>query len=141
MTPSPEKHQLYVQMASGEDKNRVEKLLIATANKFNLVDTTVTSRVEHTIKCYSEKLGAGFGLGARMAGDLIIVDLNPVGRHTKNFSAVLEFIKSELERMFGSRLRIATTDNYIKAEATLPVSPESREFHRKMFTTLHGKHS
>ena len=141
MPPSPEKHQLHVQIASGEDRNRIEKLLIATANKFALVDTTVTSRVEQTIKCYSEKLGAGFGLGARMAGDLIIVDFNAIGGHTKNFSAVLEFIKSELERMFGSRLRMATADNYIKAENTLPVSPESREFHRMMSTKLHGKHS
>ena len=135
-----ERHQFHIEIASPEDKSRVEQVLDTASSQFGLENTTVTSRAPQTIKCYSEKLGAGFGLGARIVDDLIVVDFNALEGHTNSFLTVMQFIVSELQRLFGDRLQAATKNNYIKAGSTLPESPEAREFHRKMFSKLHGNH-
>jgi hypothetical protein len=136
-----EKHQFHIEIVSHEDKSRVEQVLDTASSQFELVDTTVTSRVPLTIRCYSEKSGAGFGLGARIAGDLIVVDFNALEGHTNSFLVVMRSITSELQQMFGNRMQAATKDNYIKANHTLPESPEAREFNRRMFAKLHGNNS
>jgi hypothetical protein len=135
MAQNTERHQFHIETASPEDKTRVEQVLVTAASKFWLVDTTVTSRVPLTIKCYSEKLGNGFGLGARIVDNLIVLDFNAVGGNTNSFSTTMKFIISELNLLFGHRLQPATKENYIKAESTLPESQEAREFHRKIFTS------
>jgi hypothetical protein len=128
-----DKRQLQIRAANPEDRISVEQVLVAVAARFGLVDNSITSRVPDIIRSYVEKIGAGFGRGARVVGDSILVDFNPCGQRSKTFSAVMENIVSELQHLFGDRLSIATSENYVEVSSTLPESPEAREFHRKMF--------
>jgi hypothetical protein len=128
------KAQLHIQGASGvEDKARVEQVLVATATEFGIFDTTVTSRVPDTIRCYSERIGHGFAIGARVVGDLIIVDFYAGKEPSPRFPAVEERLTSELRRIFGERIIIPKASDYIAAQSSLPESDAAREFHRKHF--------
>ena len=126
--------QLHIQDASGvEDRARVEQVLVAAASEFGMADTTVTSRVPDTICCFSERIGYGFATGARVVGDLVIVDLFSGKEPLLRFPAVEERITSELRRIFGERMIIPKESEYIIAKSTLPESEASKEFHRKHF--------
>jgi hypothetical protein len=126
--------QLHIQDASGvEARARVEQLLVAAATEFGVVDTTVTSRVPDTIRCYSERIGHGFAIGARVVGNLIIVDFYTGKEPSPRFPAVEERLTSELRRIFGERIIVPKASDYIAALSTLPVSDAAREFHRKHY--------
>ena len=90
-----------------EDVQHVERVLLNAASRFALADNTHTSRVPNTIRSYSEKLGYGFGLGARVVRDLIIVDFNRRSEPSPEFPAVVEHIHSELRRVFGDRVYLS----------------------------------
>ena len=126
--------QLHIQDASGvEDRTRVEQVLVAAATDFGIVDTTVTSRVPDTIRCYSERIGFGFAIGARVVSENIIVDFYTGKEPSLRFPAVEERITADLRRIFGERLIIPKVSEHIAALSTLPVSDVAREFHRKYF--------
>lgn len=126
--------QLHIPDASGvEDRAHVEQILVAAAKEFGIVDTTVTSRVPDTIRCYSERIGHGFAIGARVVGDLIIVDFYTGKQPSPRFPAVEERLTSELRLIFGERIIIPKTSDYIAAQSSLPESDAAREFHRNHF--------
>ncbi len=126
--------QIHIQDASGvEDRARVEQVLVAAASEFGIADTTVTSRVPDTIRCYSERVGYGFAIGARVFREIIIVDFYAGKEPSPRFPAVEERITSELRRIFGERIIIPKASEYIAAQSTLPESEAAREFHRKHF--------
>ena len=126
--------QLHIQDASGvEDRARVEQILVSAASEFGIVDTTVASRVPDTIRCYSERIGFGFAIGARVDQSIIIVDFYPGKEPSPCFPAVEERITSELRRVFGERIILPKASECIAAQSVLPVSDAAREFHRKHF--------
>jgi hypothetical protein len=126
--------QIHIQDASGvEDKARVEQILVSAASEFGIADTTVTSRVPETIRCYSERIGYGFAVGARVVREIIIVDFNTGKEPSPGFLAVEERITSELRRIFGERIIIPKASEYIAVQSSLPESDAAREFHRKHF--------
>jgi hypothetical protein len=134
-----DKPQFKIISASPEDRSRVDEVLMAAAARFELFDNSITSRVPDTIRSLVEKIGAGFGLGACVVDGLIVLDFHPCGERSEKFSAVLEFITSGLQRIFGARLSIVAPEDCIPLNATLPESPEAREFHRKVFAKLHDQ--
>ena len=131
-----EKIQFQIKAQPG-DEARVEEVFEAAATNFSLVDTKVTSRVAHTISNYSEKLGDGFGLGARVHEELILVDFNVIGGKTEKFNAVFDFIVSKLRERFSDSMCLADENSRIPAINTLPESAAAREFHSKMIKTKH----
>jgi hypothetical protein len=128
------KSQLHIQAgATGGDKARLEQILLSTAEKFAMLDTTVTSRVADTIRCYSESARGGFSIGARVVGEIAIIDLSAGRQASSCFPAVETYIISELRRVFGERIRVPTESEVIEPQHTLPVSEASREFARQHF--------
>jgi hypothetical protein len=128
------KTQLHIHEASSaEDRASVEQVLVGAALEFGIADTTVTSRVPDTIRCYSERVGFGFATGARVFRDIIIVDFYTSKEPSPRFSAVEERITSELRRIFGERIIIPKVSEYIAAQSTLPESDAAREFYRNHF--------
>ena len=132
------KTQFHVQNASGlEDRLLVEKILVSAAAKFGIADTTVTSRVPDTIRCYSERIGYGFAIGARVVGEIIIVDFYAGREPSPNFHAVEDYITSEMRRIFAERITIPTASENIAIKSSLPESKAEREFNRKHFEMKH----
>jgi len=128
------KTQLHIRDASSlEDRVLVEQTLVSAASKFGIADTTVTSRVPDTIRCYSERIGYGFAIGARVVRETIIVDFYAGRESSPSFPAVEEHITSELRRIFGERIIVPTASEHIAAQSILPESEAAREFHRKHF--------
>lgn len=126
--------QIHIQDASNaEDKARVEQLLVDAASEFGMADTTVTSRVPDTVRCYSERVGSGFAIGARVVREIIIVDFYAGKDPSPRFPVVEQRIASELRRIFGKRFVIPQPSEYIAALSTLPVTDAAREFHKKHF--------
>jgi hypothetical protein len=134
------KTQIHISDASGaEDRVRVDQILTSAAAKFGIVDTTVTSRVPDTIRCYSERVGFGFAIGGRVVGELIVVDFYSGKAASSVFPVIEEDIILELRRTFGERMHLPNESEHIPALSTLPESDAAREFHRKHFR--HGIHA
>ena len=126
--------QLHIKVTvSAEDKTLVEQILVSAAEEFSLLETTVTSLVKDTINCYSESYGAGFAIGARVVGGLIIVDLSAGKPASPRYPAFAEHTISGLRRVFGERVHIPEPSEFNKIESTLPVSEALRAFHRQHF--------
>jgi hypothetical protein len=124
--------QVHIKNAAGAlDWEQVERVVVSAATHFEMADTTVTSRVPHTIRCFSQRVGYGFAIGARIFGELIIVDFSPGKEPSEHFLPLTERITSELHRIFGERFHIPQPTEYIKPQSTLPVSDAAREFHRQ----------
>jgi hypothetical protein len=98
-----------------------------------MADTTVTSRVPQTIRCFSQKVGYGFAIGARVVGDLIIVDFRLGKEPSDHFEPIKARITSELERMFKERYYIPQPSEFIEPQHTLPVSSEGYKIFRQDF--------
>jgi hypothetical protein len=131
--------QIHILDASSiEDRTRVEQVLVSAAEKFSIADTTVTSRVSNTIRCYSERLGYGFAIGGRVVGKHVIVDFYSGKETSSNFPVIEQHITLELRRIFGDRIHAPKESDYIPAVSTLPESAASREFHRKHLRNLTG---
>jgi hypothetical protein len=108
------KTQFHIRLASGiDDQILVKQILLSAAEKFGVADNTVTSREPETICCLTERPGYGFGLGARVVGEMVIVDFNPHGETSPLFCAVEDFIKTESIRVFGERVYFPTSSEYI----------------------------
>src|SRR3569833_2113288 len=99
--------------ACPDDVRRVECVLVSAASRFRLADNTATSRVPNTIRSYAEKPGYGFGLGARVVRDLVVVDFNRRSEPSPDFPAAVEHIHSELRRIFGDRVHLPGAAEHI----------------------------
>jgi hypothetical protein len=127
------KSQLHIKAgANADDRARVKQILVSAAEKFAMLDTTVTSRVPDTICCYSEMAGSGFAIAARVVDEIVIVDLFD-RKDSPRFPAVEEHIISELRRVFGERIHVPSESEIIEPQHTLPLSEASREFARQHF--------
>ena len=91
---------------SENDKARVAQILISTAERFALWETTITSGVRGTIRCYSESPKGGFAAGARIVVEDIIVDFFAGREHSPRFPAFVEHICAELRRVFVERIMV-----------------------------------
>jgi hypothetical protein len=132
-----DKLQIQIKLEKDEDSKTVEKILNFAAEKFRLVDNTVTSLVPNTIRSLIDETGAGFGLGARVVEPLIIVDFNPRCGRTEKFNLIFNDIASELQKFFKERLAFAKPNDYIKTESCLPLSEAGRKFSSQIFPKLH----
>jgi hypothetical protein len=132
-----DKLQIQIKLEKDEDSKAVEKILGAAAEKFRLIDNTVTSLVPNTIQSLIEEMGAGFGLGARVVEPLILVEFNPRCGRTEKFNLVFDYIASELQKLFKGRLSFAKPNNYKKTESSLPLSEAGRKFSSQIFSKLH----
>jgi hypothetical protein len=100
------KSQIQIETANlNESKVIVEKILLTSVEKFNLYDNSHTSKVPDTIRSIVEEKGFGFGLGARIAKDIIYVDFFPKKNPSPKFYEVHQFILSELRKAFQLELR------------------------------------
>ena len=98
------------------DRRIVENALLTAAEKFRLLDNTVTSRVPNTIRSFVEKDGSRIGIGARIINDLIIVDFNSLGDPPQSFIDIYASIFAEMLPSFSGSIREATDEepDYIK---------------------------
>jgi hypothetical protein len=88
-----------------EGKAIVENILLAALDKFNIYDNSHTSRVSETIRSIVEGKGFGFGLGARVANDIIYVDFCPGKNNSSKFNEVHRFVLAELRKAFQLELK------------------------------------
>jgi hypothetical protein len=117
--------------AISEDRALVEQILIVGAERFDMLDASVTSRVPDTIRWYTKTIKGEFGAGARVAGDIIVVDLVD-GRQPSPFYSELEaYFVAELQRAFGDRVSKAERSQRIPFHNSLPPSEAARDFMKK----------
>jgi hypothetical protein len=116
-----------------EDRAMVEQVLFAAAERFGMLDNSVTSRVPDTIRCYSESAKGGFATGGRVVGDIIIVDVVAGRVPSPRYPDIEAYFSDELRRFFGDRVRAATEPERIPPNNSLPISEASHEFVRKQF--------
>lgn len=119
------------------DWEQVHRVLVSTAHRFGMADTSVTSRVPQTIFCCSQKVGYGFAIGGRVFGELIIVDFYPGKKPSEHFTPIVESITSELQRIFSERYHVPQQSEFISPQHTLPESEAAREFARRHFQDEH----
>ena len=98
------------------DQRIVENALLTAAEKFRLLDNTVTSRVPNTIRSFVEKDSGGIGIGARIVNDLIIVDFNSLGDPPQSFHDLYASIFTEMLPSFSGSIKETTDEesDYIK---------------------------
>lgn len=94
-----------------ESKVVVEKILLTAATEFNLYDNSHTSRVPNTIGSIVEGNGFGFGLGARLVADSIVLDFMPDKNESPKFSEVRDYIVNELRNAFQTGLKEVFEDS------------------------------
>ena len=82
------------------DRAAVEKILLGAASKFNLFDNTYDSTIPETIRSIVEGKGFGFGLGARVRNDLILIDFFPRPNQLSKFQEIYNFILGDLVNAF-----------------------------------------
>ena len=104
--PAPISHLHIQEAANGEDQARVARILIATAERFTLLDTYLTSGMPYTIRCYSESARGGFAVGARVVAENVMVDFFAGREASPRFPAVVEHVCSEMRRVFGGRVQV-----------------------------------
>jgi hypothetical protein len=129
-----DKPQIQIKLEKSEDSQIVERILVAAAEKFGLVDNSVTSRVPNTIRSFVEGVGFGFGIGARNVESLILIDFNPRTTQSEKFNAVYNQIVSDLRESFAERFAFATPGNYIKSEGILSLSEAGEKFVKQNFS-------
>jgi hypothetical protein len=120
-------------IAREQDRTKVEQILIATAERFGMLDTTVTSRVPDTIRGYSESIRGGLFIGARIVGNIIIVDISEGKQKSLRYSDVEQSLAAGLQERFGNRVSGVDEREHIPPDHSLPVpaSDAAKEFWRK----------
>lgn len=126
--------QFHIKESGGaQDRKLVEQLLASAATRFGMLDTSVTSRVPDTIGCYSESLKGGFAAGARVVGDVIIVDISAGRTPSPRYPEVEAYFITALTSAFGNRVCEAAESEHIPPQHSLPVSEAAREFWQRRF--------
>jgi hypothetical protein len=106
--------QFQIEDATTEDEQLAVSVVSGVANRYSLADTKDSSRVPLTLLNYSEKIGFGFGLGARRVGSFLVVDFNPRNGASELYGSVLSEIADALRLTFGERFRENHSDKYIE---------------------------
>lgn len=96
-----------------KDQLIVREILVDAQKKFSLFDNSETSRVPKTIISIVEREGYGFGLGARIVNNLIIVDFSRHKSQSRVFGDVYEFITSKLFSTFSQNAKRAEENDFI----------------------------
>jgi hypothetical protein len=104
--PAPISHLRIQGVVNENDKARVEQILISTAEQFAMLETTFTSGVRGTIRCYSESPKGGFAAGARIFAEDIFVDFFAGRELSLRFPGFVEHICAELRRVFVERITV-----------------------------------
>jgi hypothetical protein len=87
------------------DRQTVESIFLSVAKKFGFFDNTITSRIPDTIKSVVEREGYGFGFGARIVGNSIIVDMFPNNSPAEElYAGVCKYIEVRLIQLFNNRI-------------------------------------
>jgi hypothetical protein len=98
---------LRIQGAANErDQEEAEQILVVTAARFAMLETTAISGVRGTVRCYSENPKGGFNVGARILAADIMVDFFAGRDTTPRFTAFVEQICAELRRVFADRITV-----------------------------------
>lgn len=87
------------------DQAAVERILREASEKFRLFDNTATSKVPNTIRSIVEREHHGFGLGARIVNDLIVVDFFPHKNPAAVFNDVRKFVMDSLFLTFPNNVQ------------------------------------
>jgi hypothetical protein len=96
-------------------KNRtvVDRILCEAAKKYQLFDNTATSKVPNTIRSLVEREHYGFGLGARIVNELIVVDFFPHKRPSSVFNDVCKFVVDNIFLAFPNNSEEAKESAFI----------------------------
>jgi hypothetical protein len=97
----------------------VKQLLLEVKAKYCLFDNSPTSRVPNTIISVVEHENRGFGIGARVFNDFIIVDFMPNKNPPAKFGEICDYITCELISSFPDMIQRFTEEEstYIKTSA------------------------
>jgi len=104
--PAPISHLRIRGTVNKNDQARVERILVSTAVRFAMTETTSISGVRGTIRSYSESPKGGFAVGARSFAEDIIVDFFAGRELSPRFPAFVEHICAELRRAFVERITV-----------------------------------
>jgi hypothetical protein len=104
--PAPISHLRIQGAVNKNDQARVEQILISTAEHFAMLETTFTSGVRGTIRCYCESPKGGFAVGARILAGDIFVDFFAGRELSPRFPAFVERLCAELRRVFVERITV-----------------------------------
>jgi len=74
-----------------------------------MLESTSTSTVRGTIRCYSESPKGGFAAGARIFAGNIFVDFFAGRELSPRFPTFVEHICAELRRVFVERITVVKT--------------------------------
>ncbi len=101
--------QIHIANAVGvSDVRRITNVLINTKQLFNLFDNTETSKVDKTLYSMTEGEKQGFGFGARIVNNLIIIDCNARGTVSPKFVEIYQHMFNELSLAFPNGVREVT---------------------------------
>lgn len=104
--PAPISHLRIRGPANENDQARVEQILTATAEHFAMIETTSTSGVRGTMRCYSESPQGGFAAGARILAGDIFMDFFAGRELSPRFPKFVEHLCAELRRAFVDRITV-----------------------------------
>lgn len=108
-------NQLHIFIAEPDDAAReIAEILSLVAERFSLRDNTSASRVPNTICSYCQATYSGVGIGARLADQMVIIDLNPRDSEEQFFNEVYFFASQELFRTFPGRVRVALPSQFVE---------------------------
>lgn len=82
------------------------QILISTAQRFAMLETTVTLGVRGTIRSYVESPKGGFATGARIVAEDIYVDFFAGREPSPRFPAFVKQICAALRHAFRDRIHV-----------------------------------
>ena len=118
--------------ASEAEVEKLRTLVHSIALKYGMADTTVTSRAERTVANFSEKVGSGFALAARIHGSLLVVEISSGRVPTPRFSDFLADVSGELRQRFGKACVESTEADWIPVR-NVEITPEHAQRIRAFF--------
>jgi hypothetical protein len=74
--------------------------MLDTSKKFGLFDNTTSSTVPQTIRSIIEKDRYGFGLGARIVGETLVVDIFPNKSPSNKFEEICDHLTAQVFKCF-----------------------------------------
>lgn len=96
-----------------KDAESVRMFLTSAAAKFGLRDNTFTSRAPETLCSFTATSPETFGIGGRMLGEDLIVDLNPRIEKTASYLELHDYVERHLFLLFEERCRRSNKETWI----------------------------